>query len=282
VVHRPGSDGTEIALVHRKRYDDWSLPKGKLHPGEAPLLAALREVGEEIGAKVALERRLARVGYEVDGAPKTVDYWSMRFVSGDFSPSEEVDELTWVPLDSARARVSYRQDRDVLDAFRARPTADSTVVLVRHARAGDRKSWRGEDSRRPLDASGRAQAQELASVLLAFGPSRVVSADRVRCRQTITPLAEDLGLEVEVDSRFDDEQFAAAPGATHERLTALARLAGTTVVCSQGYAIPAIVEDLGLAEGPALRTRKGGFWVLGFVDDSAITADYYRTTDEPR
>ncbi len=135
----------EVALVHRPRYDDWTLPKGKLEAGESELAAAVREVGEEVGAAVAVSRRIGRVRYHHDGAKKTVAYWAMRYLDGDFAPSDEVDELEWLTPAKARAKLSYAVDRPMLADFAALPVPDSVIVLVRHAQAGKRREWRGDD-----------------------------------------------------------------------------------------------------------------------------------------
>lgn len=113
VVVRDG----KVAVVHRPRYDDWSLPKGKLDPGEDFLAAAIREVREEIGAEVRVGRELPAVEYaDHEGRRKLVRYWLMEAERVDFTPNEEVDELRW--LDPARARdlLTYPRDRDVLDS----------------------------------------------------------------------------------------------------------------------------------------------------------------------
>lgn len=113
VVMRDG----KVAVVHRPRYDDWSLPKGKLDPGEDFLAAAIREVREEIGAEVRVGRELPAVEYaDHEGRRKLVRYWLMEAERVDFTPNEEVDELRW--LDPARARdlLTYPRDRDVLDS----------------------------------------------------------------------------------------------------------------------------------------------------------------------
>src|SRR3712207_1183187 len=95
---RPSADGgIETAVVHRPKYDDWSLPKGKLDAGEHALAAAVREVGEETGLAVVVGRRSLRTEYEVPEGPKRVDYWLMRVVGGRFVPCDEVDGLRWLP-----------------------------------------------------------------------------------------------------------------------------------------------------------------------------------------
>jgi 8-oxo-dGTP pyrophosphatase MutT (NUDIX family) len=113
VVERDGV----VALVHRPRYDDWTLPKGKLDRGESFEAAALREVVEETGLRCRLVRELPEVIYEVRGRPKVVRYWLMA-VEADlgFVVNDEVDELRWVEPADALALLSYERDRDVLAA----------------------------------------------------------------------------------------------------------------------------------------------------------------------
>lgn len=117
---RRDADGTiEVLVVHRPRYDDWSFPKGKLSPGEAWELAAVREVWEETGAVVLLGPELPGVSYrDRHGRPKRVRYWAMEVaVDAGFAPGDEVDERRWVPSRAAAALLSYERDRRVLDAL---------------------------------------------------------------------------------------------------------------------------------------------------------------------
>src|SRR6266496_1579068 len=117
VVWRDDGDVPQVAVIHRDRYDDWTLPKGKLEPGESDLAAAVREVAEETGARVAVTRRLGRVYYVVEGMPKTVMFWAMRYLSGEFAAGDEVSDLRWLTVDEARVRLTYDRERSVLDAF---------------------------------------------------------------------------------------------------------------------------------------------------------------------
>jgi 8-oxo-dGTP diphosphatase len=111
VVVRDG----RIAVVHRPKYDDWSLPKGKLDPGEDWQQAAVREVREETGLHCRLGRELEPVHYVHKDRPKTVRYWVMECDGGDFVPNDEVDELRWMTPEDARAILSYDRDRELLD-----------------------------------------------------------------------------------------------------------------------------------------------------------------------
>ena len=113
VVVRDG----KVALVHRPRYNDWTLPKGKLDAGESFEEAALREVEEETGLRARLVSELPPAHYEVNGRPKIVRYWLMNVEDeGDFVPNDETDELRWVPLDEAPTLLTYGRDKDVLAA----------------------------------------------------------------------------------------------------------------------------------------------------------------------
>src|SRR6185312_137349 len=115
VLWRPGGKKTaktvEIAVIHRPRYDDWSLPKGKVDPGETAPVAAVREVLEETGQHSLLGRRLTTITYAIDQGVKKVHYWAARSTGGEFEPGNEVDELVWLPLAEAMKKLDYAQDR---------------------------------------------------------------------------------------------------------------------------------------------------------------------------
>jgi 8-oxo-dGTP diphosphatase len=113
--------GGLVAVVHRPRYDDWTLPKGKHEPGEDDRQAALREVLEETGHRGLIERDLGTVEYTVERhglvRPKLVRYYVMRAGSGRFTPHAEVDELRWLTRPQAMELLSYARDRDVLSRW---------------------------------------------------------------------------------------------------------------------------------------------------------------------
>jgi 8-oxo-(d)GTP phosphatase len=270
----------EVAVIHRPRYDDWSLPKGKLDEGESELVAAVREVGEELGSRVAVSRRVGEARYDVVGGAKRVGYWAMRHLDGGFVPTDEVDAVQWLRPKAARDELTYDFDRRVLADFIAVPIPDSMILLVRHGKAGKRSEWRGSDRTRPLEPVGEAQAARLTTLLTLFRPDRIISADPVRCVETVRPLAEQLGVRLQIDPVFGDEAYHHSPSATEDAVLALAKPGKVTVVCSQGEAIPGLVDRLGRGVRDS-DTKKGTFWALAVVDGTVVSTDYYDDALEP-
>jgi len=124
VWRRSGDGAVEILLVHRPRYDDWSLPKGKCDPGESDEACGLREVEEETGFTCRLGAELPSTRYRDNkDRPKVVRYWAMepRAGEGRFVPNDEIDEIRWLPADEALRHLSYDHDRPVVEAFRLPP-----------------------------------------------------------------------------------------------------------------------------------------------------------------
>jgi 8-oxo-dGTP diphosphatase len=111
VLLRTGPEGPQVAVIHRPKYEDWSLPKGKLDDGEDFEQAALREVEEETGMRAELGPELSSISYrDRKGRTKLVRYWLMRALDGEFSPGQEVDELRWLDPDGAQELLSYEHD----------------------------------------------------------------------------------------------------------------------------------------------------------------------------
>lgn len=271
--------GLEIAVVHRPKYGDWSLPKGKLDPGETPLLAAVREVREETGLAARLGRYLGYVTYPIPGHRKLkrVDYWAAEVAGGEFHANAEVDELGWYPLDRVMDQLSYPMDRQVVRTFTRLPADTATLILVRHAKAGHRHRFDGPDDQRPLEAAGQEQARALVPNLLTFGPAAVYSAPPVRCVDTVRPLADKLGVDIALEPTLSETAYTADPDAARKRATELVSAEQVRVVCSQGRVIPDLLDWWAERDGlklPPARNRKGSAWVLSFTGKRLVAADH--------
>ena len=278
ICRRSPSGDIEVALVHRPRYDDWSLPKGKPHSGEALPVTAVREVVEETGHTVTLGARLGHTRYPVPAGDKVVHYWVARSTGGSFHLNDEVDELCWLPPVKASDLLSYQHDRTLLAGLGGPSSVTHTVLLVRHAEAGERQRWQGDQDRRPLTTAGQRQAKNLRALLPLFGAQRVYSAPPLRCHQTVEELAADLGVAIVDEPLLSEQGYRADPAAGWRRLIEIATEAESpAVVCSQGGVIPDLVSKL---TDSAASSSKGSFWGLFFGSGSSappvlLTADYY-------
>jgi 8-oxo-(d)GTP phosphatase len=272
----PGSD-REIAVVHRPKYDDWSLPKGKVDEGEQLVVTARREVCEETGAVAVCGQVVGEQRYRVAAGQKYVRYWAMASRNGAFEPNAEVDELEWLPARRAVRKLSYPHDRQLVQRFTDTPVATSTLLIVRHAKAGKKRRWKGEDSLRPLEPEGIAQAARFAAVAPCYGPTRIASADLVRCADTVRPLSHDLGVPIDIEPKLGRDAYAADPRATLAWVREQIAEGGTAVLCSQGEVIPDLMIRLAARSPVKMRrpaARKGSVWALSFAGGKLVGADY--------
>jgi 8-oxo-(d)GTP phosphatase len=266
VLWRQRGGRREVAVVHRPRYDDWSLPKGKLQQDEPHLLAAVREVEEETGYCSVAGTGLGSTSYVVDGGPKTVRWWSLQADDGEFVPNDEVDELRWVDVDEAMSMV---REHEPLQRWSQLPADAGLVLLVRHASAGSAEAWHGPDDARPLDRRGVEQAAQLLRVLRVYRPVRIAAAPPVRCHDTVAPLASALGLPVEREPLIGE---VGAPADPYRVVLAAASPGKAAVLCSQGGVIPRVIEALAPQRAP-VRAAKGSVWALTVTNGRAVAAD---------
>ncbi|WP_080795192.1 NUDIX hydrolase [Corynebacterium pacaense] len=273
-------DEIEVAVIHRPHYDDWSLAKGKVDPGESIPTTAAREILEETGYDIRLGKLIGKVTYPVLDRLKVVYYWTAQVLGGDFTPNHEVDELRWLPVDQACELLSYQVDTEVLAkaAKRFRTATTTRVLYIRHARAHRRESWAGDDNRRPLDKKGRRQAEMLVPMLLPFKPTAIYSAVPDRCQSTALPLADELGVEVTVDALFGDDAWIADMNSAKARFMEVVNGGGVPVIVAQGTVIPDMVAWLSangtLPIDTEIKSKKGSVWVLSFHDGQLTGADY--------
>ena len=284
-----GPAAIEVAIIHRQRYDDWSLPKGKLAAGEREVDGAIREVLEETGYHVRLGRSLGETRYMKGDSgvarQKVVRWWAMEAAAGAFGPTREVDQLRWLTLGEAHDQLTRDLDRDVLDRFVRGSSTGRMVLLVRNGSATSRNAWEGDDRLRPLDPCGWAQADELVRLLAHFDPSDIRAADIVRCQQTVQPLASALGLSVTEEPLLAEDGFAGDEAAAATVVRTAGDVHGCVVLSSQGEVIPSLVarlsreDDVDLAEPPT--ARKASVWALELQGDRLVSAEYFPPPDPP-
>lgn len=248
----------QILLVHRPRYDDWSLPKGKSIGEEGDVDTARREVEEETGLRCKVGPELPSTGYvDSAGRDKVVRYWLM-LPSGDapFEGDREIDAIRWLETSDAERMLSYARDRQVVAAARA---LTEPLYLVRHGKAGPRSQRPDDDRARSLTGKGRRQAEGLVGAMEGRSIARVVSSGYERCLQSVMPLAEARGLPIERAPWLEE-------GTPPSRaLDAVLGSPGPAVLSSHGDVITSVVESLAARGVPIdgqKAWRKGSTWVL--------------------
>ncbi len=240
-----------VLLVERTQHRDHSLPKGKLDPGETLPACAAREIEEETGVRITLDAPLGTSEYRLpDGRDKVVYYWQA-FVDEDevarapFAPNDEILELSWLPIEAAKARCTYEHDVHIIERFEQRLAAGHArtfpIIALRHAKAANGFTWEGPDASRPLTERGERQARSVAPGIAAYGVQRIVTSDAVRCRQTVAPLAELTGLAAKATADISQESTVDPRAALEERIGKAVRKRRGTVLCSHAPIIPEIV-----------------------------------------
>jgi 8-oxo-dGTP diphosphatase len=174
-------------------------------------------------------------------------------------------------------RLQYPHDRKVLRHFAKQPAQTKTVLIVRHGAAGNKSRYKGDDRKRPLDKRGRAQAESLVGLLLAFGATDLYAAPRTRCHQTLEPLAEELGVTIRDESMLTEEAYTEDHHFGRNRVLEIAKADGTPVICTQGKVIPDLIAWWCNREGvrpDKSRNRKGSTWVMSLAGDKLVAADH--------
>jgi 8-oxo-dGTP pyrophosphatase MutT (NUDIX family)/phosphohistidine phosphatase SixA len=244
--------GTEVVIIHRKRYDDWTLPKGKVEAGESLPACAVREVWEETGVKIRLGGPLDTIRYQAGkSGPKQVEYWGgtpLQIVRR--APDAEVDVVSWLPIRAALARLTYSPDHFLVQQHLEQPVT-MPLILVRHAKAMDRKDWLKQDAARPLTARGRRQARMLVPMLGAYGITALVSSTSTRCVSTLQPYADASGLSISTYGQLSEEEGADNPRAVAKLIrkirAALLHRDEPTAICVHRPVLPHILDALEMA-----------------------------------
>lgn len=261
----------QVCVIHRPHHQDWSLPKGKLDIGEPKIVGAFRETWEETGVTVRLGMPLTAQTYRVAGESKIVYYWRATIgKEGKFKPNGEVDQLEWLPIDEACAKLTHRRDiQTVIEAAEATDT--SALIILRHAKAMRRAMWgnKSRDMDRPLAVAGRQEAIALTEILNAFGISRVYTSPANRCVSTVAPYAQDFNHKLRLEPLFSEVDFPLDTEASLKRLTKIANKKQPTVLCTHRPVLPELLktlaEQFNIKDGAKLFSKPlkpGGFFVL--------------------
>lgn len=249
VLWRDRHGELEVALVHRPRYDDWSWPKGKLESGELWAAAAVREVQEETGLTARLGIPLPDAVYPLaSDRTKHVHYWAAEATGGHGRLEHEIDQVRWVDVPTARHLLSYERDTAQLQAVEtaARKNVLRTwpLIVVRHAEAIGRGSWRKDDSDRPLNRSGSRRSVALVPLLSAYGVAKVVTSDAVRCVDTVRPYAKAARLDLRRKQGLSEDGFESNPKKVLQHLGHAMAKAKPVALCTHRPLLPSMLAQL--------------------------------------
>ncbi|MGL4339673.1 MAG: NUDIX hydrolase [Rhodoglobus sp.] len=254
-----------VLIVYRAGHSDFSLPKGKLDPGETLPQTAVREIREETGLAVTLGTPLGTVEYTLpNGRDKVVHYWSAEVDDhalelARFVPNNEIAALEWLSIAKARKKLSYPHDRAVLDRFttvlEAGCARTFALIVVRHGKAVPPSSWDGPDATRPLMHRGSDQAAGIAQGIAAYSPEKITSSTAARCLATVAPLARLTGLEIKASAGLSQDAFEQGESDLVSLISRRLRKRQTTVLCSHGPVIAELVLQIAMQTGATLDAR---------------------------
>jgi len=152
---------------------------------------------------------LCKVEYLVGETTKTVRYWSAQIVGESKGAHDitEVDQIIWVTVEDAYAKLSREGDKEVLRNFEKFGTDTTPLILLRHGKAIAREEWEGDDGDRPLALLGQQQAKRMLATYLPFGITEIHTSDAVRCYETVVPMARSLQLDTIYWSELSEYAF---------------------------------------------------------------------------
>lgn len=276
---RNAANEIEVALVHRPRYDDWSLPKGKLEIGESHIACAYREVLEETGVTAIFGPEIGQAIYLVPEGQKVVRYWSAEASETPYGHPDpaEIDQMEWHVPTAAKKKLTLKDDRKIIDFFLAFGTDTTPLIMLRHAKAVKRDEWGGDDGDRPLDVIGQRQAKRLLPSFLPYFIKEVHSSDAIRCLETVAPLVRVLELRTAVSQDLSEYGYVRDKDLAYEYVQELVDGNVCTLVCSHNPVIPKLVKKLiGKKNFRELdgKLNPCDAWVLHHRDGEIVAIDF--------
>ena len=243
--------GIEVLIIHRMRYNDWTLPKGKLDAGESLPACAVREVLEETGVTIRLGVPLDTVRYDTAKGAKQVEYWGGTVLETvPRPPDDEVDVVSWLPVRAAVDRLTHAPDHFLVQQHLEQPPT-TPLIILRHAKAMDRKDWSKKDTARPVNARGRRQSRLLVPMLGAYGIMNLVSSTSARCIGTLEPYARARQLTMAKFSQLTEEVGGDDPPAVAKLIlklrTQILATGEPTAICVHRPVLPHILDALDMA-----------------------------------
>ena len=269
----------EIALVHRPRYDDWSLPKGKVEEKESHIACAYREVLEETGYASIFGPQIGQAMYKVPEGKKVVRYWSAQAIGEPLGTidKDEIDEILWLEVKEARKKLTLDDDRAIVDFFIEFGVQTTPLVLLRHAKALKRDDWDGEDSDRPLDNLGQLQAKRLLPQFYPYSISEIHSSDAYRCMQTVEDLTRALDLNTIIGLDLSEDMYSKDKEAALDYVSTLMQEGNRAVICSHNPILPKVLKKLvGKKYFKELDSKlePAEAWVIHHRDGEVVSVDW--------
>ncbi len=276
-----------VLLIHRTKYRDVTIPKGKVDPGEMLAETAVRELHEETGIRVRLGPPVGVSRYRLPSKKlKIVHYWAAEATeaairASTFVPNKEIAAIEWVTVKKARSALSYPIDIEIIDEFTRLVDEQALetfpLIVLRHAKALPREEWDGSDTDRPLTPRGKRQAKAIVGPLLAFGAQRIITSDARRCVKTVDPLAASIGKRIERTALLSQDAWEAGTSDARTVVGARVRARKPAILCSHGPMLADILSEIALATG----TMRGSYLGSASALDTGAFSVVHLSTHNP-
>lgn len=287
VLWRVVDDKLRVLLIHRTKYRDVTLPKGKVDPGEMLAETAAREIHEETGIRVSLGVPVGVSRYHLPSRrTKIVHYWAAEATdaairASSFVPNKEIAALEWVSPKKAMARLSYPVDVEIVENF-VRLVEEGVlrtfpIIVLRHAKAVERDEWHEKDSVRPLSPRGKRQAKSIVGPLVSFGARKLISSPATRCVKTLAPLSAAIDRKIHTTKLIGQDAWEEGTSDPRKIVGERVRARKPAVLCTHGPVLPDIMSEIALATG----TLRGSYLGSASALEPAAFSVVHLSADTP-